>query len=71
MKYSRVVKYWRTEPVDKDIARYSCVVTCLWSGYHETEEAAVNYLLNLFDRDGLDSSGVEFEVLPYYVVEKY
>ena len=69
MKDVKITKYWRTEPLDKDIDPTSSVADCLWSGYHPSEEDAINYILKRFDEYGFDFSGVEFEVLPYYVIE--
>jgi hypothetical protein len=53
----KVVKYWRTEPVDKESDKY-------WSGYHESEEAAINHVITCMRYD----LGDAFEVLPYYEI---
>jgi hypothetical protein len=71
MKNSRVVKYWRTEPVNKKIDITSAAAACMWSGYHYSEEAAILFLQERFEEYQCDASGIEFEVLPYYVVEKH
>jgi hypothetical protein len=52
----KVVKYWRTEPVDKELDKY-------WSAYHESEEAAIQHVLY-----GEEDAGGYFEVLPYYEI---
>lgn len=57
----KVVKYWRTEPVNKESDKY-------WSGGHYSEEAAIQYILNEFQEHYLSLIGEEFEVLPYYEI---
>lgn len=57
----KVVKYWRTEPLDKECSG-------MWSGYHESEEDAVKYIINMvLERNRYHYE--EFEVLPYYVMQ--
>lgn len=56
----KVVKYWRTEPLDKDCSG-------MWSGYHESEEDAVQYIIDRLTEYGMCYD--EFEVLPYYVIQ--
>lgn len=60
MENPKVVKYWRTEPLDKECSG-------MWSGYHESEEDAVRYIINMLVEYDLYRYE-EFEVLPYYVI---
>jgi hypothetical protein len=58
----KVIKYWRTEPVDKECSG-------MWSGYHNSEEEAVQYIIDMvLERNRYHYE--EFEVLPYYVIQK-
>lgn len=61
----KVVKYWRTEPLDKDCPYF-------WSGYHESEEAAIEYVLKYISEYNVTNQlyvcGYDFEILPYYSV---
>jgi hypothetical protein len=56
----KAIKYWRTEPLDKQC-------TGLWSGYHNSEEEAVQYIIDMLTNYGMTYD--EFEVLPYYVID--
>jgi len=62
MKDVKITKYWRTEPVDKESSG-------MWSGYHESEEVAILFVQKRFEEYQCDPSGLEFEVLPYYVIQ--
>jgi hypothetical protein len=57
----KVIKYWRTEPLDKNCSG-------MWSGYHESEEDAVQYIVNMLVEHDMFCYE-EFEVLPYYVIQ--
>jgi hypothetical protein len=64
MKDVKITKYWRTEPVDKECSG-------MWSGYHESEEDAIKYIMASIRGGGIFAFFAEdFEVLPYYVIEK-
>ena len=68
----KVVKYWRTEPVNKQdngIYTVTAGFVSLWSGYHESEEDAIQYILSHLERHCPWVSGEEFEVLPYYIIK--
>ncbi len=56
----KAIKYWRTEPLDKQC-------TGLWSGYHNSEEEAVQYIIDTMVEHGRYLYE-DFEVLPYYVI---
>lgn len=61
MKDVKITKYWRTEPVNKECSG-------MWSGYHESEEDAVKYIVNMLVEHDMFRYE-EFEVLPYYVIQ--